>query len=83
MRVGIDDLSAFAYPGEPSMAVVTFDQRYESDNYSGDSRKRQYWVEESEGNWRIVYEGEVRLRPEHLRGIPFSARAGMARLENR
>ncbi len=83
VRIGIDDLSAFAYPGTPNMVVVTFDQRYDSDNYAGDSRKRQYWVEEGDGTWRILYEGEVRLRPEHLRGIPYSARTGMARLDTR
>ena len=59
---------------------MTFEQKYTSDNYAGASRKRQYWQRQDDGAWRIVYEGTVRLRDEHLRVIPYSARRGIARV---
>jgi murein L,D-transpeptidase YafK len=75
VKVGISDLSAFSYPGERDMAVVTFEQDYTSDNYSGTSNKRQYWQREADGRWRIMFEGAVKLSTEHMRGIPYSARS--------
>lgn len=53
--VEIDDLGIYRYPGEEGLVVVDFRQRYESDNFSGTVRKRQYWRRESDG-WRIVLE---------------------------
>jgi len=75
IRVRLDDMSVFAYPGEQDMAVVSFVQDYSSSNFSSRSRKRQYWKREQDGQWRIVYEGSAKLRRDHLRGIPFSARS--------
>ena len=57
IRVAIADLSLFAYPDDPNMVVATFEQDYASDNYGGVRRKRQYWRQEADGVWRIVYEG--------------------------
>lgn len=74
IRVRLDDVSMFAYPGERDLVVVTFDQDYTSSNFANRSRKRQYWQRESDGRWRIVYEGSAKLRSEQLRGIPYSAR---------
>ena len=68
-------MSAFAYPGERDLILVNFDQHYASSNFSNRSAKRQYWKREADGQWRIVYEGSAKLRREHLRGIPFSARS--------
>lgn len=73
---GIENLSLFAHPGEPDLIVATFEQDRGSGGSTARTPKRQYWQREADGAWRIVYEGEVRLRPEHLRGIPFSARSG-------
>jgi len=56
IKVDISDLSLFTYPNDPNLMVVTFNQRYESDNYKGDSIKRQYWLNEK-GKWKIAYEG--------------------------
>lgn len=56
IKVGIDRVSMFLYPGSENLAVVTFDQNYASSNVSNKMRKRQYWQFEN-GNWRIVYEG--------------------------
>ncbi len=57
IEVALSDLSIFTDPGEPSLAVVRFLQRYESNNFQSESRKRQYWQRETDGAWRIVYEG--------------------------
>ncbi|HWQ37377.1 MAG TPA: L,D-transpeptidase [Burkholderiales bacterium] len=56
IRVRISDVSMFLYPGEGTMAEVTFEQDYASSNLSNRMKKRQYWMQEGEG-WKIVYEG--------------------------
>lgn len=56
IKVKVDKLSMFLYPGMGSMAVVTFDQDYASSNLSNRMSKRQYWIRENKG-WKIVYEG--------------------------
>ena len=56
IRLKIDKLSYFLYPGREDLAVVTFDQDYASSNLSNQMRKRQYWIRER-GAWRILYEG--------------------------
>ena len=81
IHVTLKDLSVFAYPGEPNLRVVSFTQNYRSNNYTGQSVKRQYWQREADGVWRIIAEGPVRLRPEQLRGIPYSARSRISRLD--
>ena len=75
IKVTLEDVSLFAYPGERDTVVATFEQDYKSSNFSNRSRKRQYWQLEADGVWRIVFEGPVKLREEHLRGIPYSARS--------
>ena len=59
IRVGLTDISVFAYPGEPNLHVVTFDQTYESSKLTSRTRKKQYWKREADGTWRIIYEGEA------------------------
>lgn len=56
IKVGIDGVSMFLYPGNDNLAVVTFNQDYASSNISNKMRKRQYWQREN-GHWRIVHEG--------------------------
>lgn len=56
IKVKVDNVSMFLYPGNDDLAVVTFDQDYASSNVSNKMRKRQYWQREG-GNWRIVHEG--------------------------
>lgn len=56
IKVRIDQVSMFLYPGDENLAVVTFEQDYASSNTSGKMRKRQYWQFEK-GSWRIVHEG--------------------------
>ena len=58
IKVQASDVSLLMHPNEDVM-VVTFKQAYESDNYSSESWKRQYWRKEFDGQWRIVYEGGI------------------------
>jgi murein L,D-transpeptidase YafK len=59
VRVGASDLSAYVYPGESRLIVVTFEQDYRSSNYNRRLRKRQYWRQEADGHWRILYESTI------------------------
>ncbi len=58
VKVKVDRVSIFLYPGKEKLAVVTFDQDYSSSNLSNRMRKRQYWIKEGAG-WRIVHEGSA------------------------
>jgi murein L,D-transpeptidase YafK len=55
IKVGLDDMSLFAYPGDRKMAVVSFSQDYRSNNLSNRTQKRLYWIHEN-GRWRILHE---------------------------
>ena len=59
IQIGISEKSILLYPGKVPMLVVTFEQDYDSDDYRRKYMKRQYWRKESDGQWRIVYEGSV------------------------
>ena len=59
IRVMTDDLSILKHPKD-DVLVVTFRQHYNSNNYSSVSYKRQYWKQEDDGQWRIIFEGRVR-----------------------
>jgi murein L,D-transpeptidase YafK len=58
IKVGVEDLSVFAYPGAEPMMMVTFEQDYRSSNLSNRTTKRQYWVREGPA-WRILHEAIV------------------------
>jgi murein L,D-transpeptidase YafK len=55
IKVGIDAMSTFAYPGDRAMMMVTYEQDYRSSNLSNRTKKRQYWVREGR-DWRILHE---------------------------
>ena len=57
IKVDLEIDSLFVYPGEKDMFVVTFMQRYISNNYESETRKQQYWQKQQDGEWRIIYEG--------------------------
>ncbi|HEC15922.1 MAG TPA: hypothetical protein ENI99_05015 [Sedimenticola sp.] len=57
IEVALSQLSIFSDPGEAGLAVVSFQQEYNSNNFSSKADKRQYWRLEDDGVWRIVYEG--------------------------
>jgi len=56
IKLKLDRVSVFLYPGREDLAVVTFDQDYASSNLVNQMRKRQYWIRE-QGKWRILTEG--------------------------
>lgn len=57
-KIELANLSAVQYPGEKDLAIVTFDQNYQSSNLSGQARKRQLW-QRIDGRWQIIYEGST------------------------
>ena len=58
IKVGVDDMSFFAYPGGNDLMQVTFSQDYRSNNLSNRTLKRQYWIRE-DGRWRILHESVI------------------------
>jgi murein L,D-transpeptidase YafK len=56
IQVELDEVGIYSYPGEEGLMLVEFQQRYESDDFRSQRRKKQYWRQE-EDRWRIVYEG--------------------------
>lgn len=58
IRVELEELGIFSYPGEPDVVMADFTQRYESDSFRGSVRKQQYWQREK-GRWRIVLEDKI------------------------
>jgi len=58
VNVELSNVSLLVHPNEDVM-VATFLQKYASDNFSSLSWKRQYWNKESDGQWRIVFEGKI------------------------
>lgn len=55
VKIKLDKVSMFLYPERDNLAVVTFQQSYESNNLRNDMRKRQFWIKEG-GRWRILHE---------------------------
>jgi murein L,D-transpeptidase YafK len=58
VKIGVNDVSLFAYPGTPDLMMITFEQDYRSNNMSKRTTKRQYWSREG-SQWRIVHETVV------------------------
>ncbi len=58
IKVGVNDMSLFEYPGERDLVMVSFEQEYRSNNLSTRTQKRQFWARE-DGHWRIVHEAVV------------------------
>jgi murein L,D-transpeptidase YafK len=56
VKVSLDKISIFLYPGRNDLAVVTFDQAYTSSNLENQMRKRLYWIKEGDA-WHIIHEG--------------------------
>jgi murein L,D-transpeptidase YafK len=58
IKVGVNDMSVFAYPGSRDLMMITFEQDYRSNNLSNRTLKRQFWSRDG-GRWRIVHEAVV------------------------
>ncbi len=57
-KIDLEDVSLLAYPrivDARPMVVATFVQRYRSNNFNGNMRKRLYMVKE-QGRWKVLYE---------------------------
>lgn len=57
IRVKLEGLAAYDYPGEENLFLVEFQQAYESSDHSSVVSKQQFWRRQAEG-WRIVLEGD-------------------------
>ena len=55
IKVDADRVDIFQYPNELELAMVVFNQNYQSNNYNVRYRTQQFWKKESD--WKIVYEG--------------------------
>lgn len=59
-KITLSDISLFGYPRQSvdgkELVVANFNQRYRSNNYNGDMKKRLYLMHEN-GDWRVLYEG--------------------------
>ena len=58
IKVRLEDVSMFLYPGNEPLAVVNFTQDYQSNNLSNVMRKRQYWIRDGD-RWKIAFEGSA------------------------
>jgi murein L,D-transpeptidase YafK len=58
IKVEVNNLSVFPYPGTTNMVVVNFEQDYTSNNLVNKMKKRQYWIKQGD-RWQILYEGAV------------------------
>ncbi len=58
IKVKLSNLSMFAYPNQPGLVVVDFEQDYDSNNLSNKMSKRQYWIKRN-NKWQIIYEGSA------------------------
>ena len=59
-QIDLSDISLLKYPradDQRSMVVANFHQRYRSNNYNGDMRKRMYLIKQASG-WQVLYEGK-------------------------
>jgi hypothetical protein len=58
--VALSYLSLFAYPSAAGngrdLVVVNLEQKYDSNNYNSEMKKRLYLVSADKG-WRVLYEG--------------------------
>ena len=60
INVQVDEPIIYGYPGEKDMVQVKFVQHYSSDNYRGKALKQLFWKKQTDGRWKITYEGTVR-----------------------
>lgn len=78
IKLKIDNISMFRSPGPEEYIVVTFDQDYQSSNFSHKMRKRQYWIKE-DGRWKIAQEGAVATEDATAHNVASQPMGGMRR----
>jgi len=65
IHVKLSHLSIYHHP-DADLFVATFQQDYQSNNYTSLSWKRQYWKKDADGVWRIIYEGRIEPPKDRL-----------------
>jgi murein L,D-transpeptidase YafK len=55
IKLSLTDISLFKDPNE-DVVVATFLQDYQSNNFSSEGYKRQYWQRQDDGSWKILFE---------------------------
>ncbi len=59
VSIKLENISLIRYPGGgQQMAVVSFDQTFNSEYINNTFRKQQYWVREN-NTWKILFEGGI------------------------
>lgn len=56
IHIAVRDLALYRYPGTSDVVMAQFTQDYKSDNYAQTSRKQQFWRQQANGTWKIVFE---------------------------
>ena len=56
IKVKVENMNLFYYPKEDNLIFSDFRQYYESNNFQTSSNKKLFWVKESDGEWRILFE---------------------------
>ena len=56
IKVKVENMNLFYYPKEDDLIFSDFRQYYESNNFQTSSNKKLFWVKESDGEWRILFE---------------------------
>lgn len=59
IKLRVENIEIFRYPGERDVMLALFDQDYRSNNYAVAYRKQQFWRRDDGGAWRIVAEGRA------------------------
>jgi len=58
IKIKLNDISMFRYPGVENMLEFSFQQNYQSSNFNKVGNKRLYWQRNNnEHQWKIIYEG--------------------------
>lgn len=57
IEVEISDMNIIAYPGETDLIVTEYYQTYRSSNFDAQGKKQIFWQRQSDGSWKIIYEG--------------------------
>lgn len=58
IKVELSEISMYDMPGEKDSVLVSFKQKYSSDNVTSTSNKAQIWKRLGPNQWRIIYEGD-------------------------
>ena len=57
INIKLNNVSIFRYPGVENMLEFSFQQNYQSSNFSKTGNKRLYWQRNKDQQWQIIYEG--------------------------